>query len=619
MLIIYLAQATHPEVGASLMHASLDVLKVPCATCGHPDASCRCSGCRLVSYCNAACQRLHWRVHKPDCSPPTPPTDPDAWFAAFIADEKAAHSASHKRLVHAAHAGVPDPALLVGVMFLHQTSNPSPRLAAIGLGFVRVALRKGHPAAPFVLGRLHELGAQGLTCDPAAASALYLRGFAASSHLGCALSQYHLTQRGLLPGGEGIVASRERLMALAQHPSLPALATASASSSFLGQVMWRGAECLREEACSESLLGNAALAATLLEGSARVKEAGLAAGHVFLMCAVASSLLRPDLGPTPAPLSSDASDAAQAASLCTAVLATALASPGERSQAHSLLGCLAYRAKDYVLARQCYTSAVQCCTVGGYGGEADEEALLILPDMLFQGQGGGVDKVSAEAVQRLGCDRELPRCLERAAQRALMAQQPVEAALLWQRAAALGSTMAHSIVHGITLAAAVEQLGRQERVLFLDREGRPSEVLQLIHSLAVQCSNCLVLGSVAPLQPGEAERTPCATAAAALLAAAQAAKALDEAVAEAAAHAALAEQPSQSSAVGMGGGGGGDGGTGEATARGQSGEQPNKTLRVPLFVCQRCKGALYCSAECQRLHWRSQHKHTCQSPGSGSM
>ncbi|KAF8595632.1 hypothetical protein BDV93DRAFT_97478 [Ceratobasidium sp. AG-I] len=35
----------------------------------------------------------------------------------------------------------------------------------------------------------------------------------------------------------------------------------------------------------------------------------------------------------------------------------------------------------------------------------------------------------------------------------------------------------------------------------------------------------------------------------------------------------------------------------------------------PLLTCQRCKKARYCSEECQRIHWKEEHKHVCVAPG----
>lgn len=39
----------------------------PCACCTGGDAGSLCSGCRSVSYCNAACQHAHWAAHKAIC------------------------------------------------------------------------------------------------------------------------------------------------------------------------------------------------------------------------------------------------------------------------------------------------------------------------------------------------------------------------------------------------------------------------------------------------------------------------------------------------------------------------------------------------------------------------
>lgn len=41
---------------------------VNCDTCGEPGAEKKCSGCQEAQYCDQACQRFHWFVHKKHCS-----------------------------------------------------------------------------------------------------------------------------------------------------------------------------------------------------------------------------------------------------------------------------------------------------------------------------------------------------------------------------------------------------------------------------------------------------------------------------------------------------------------------------------------------------------------------
>lgn len=38
-----------------------------CATCGEEAACKKCSKCKNIQYCDRACQRLHWFVHKKEC------------------------------------------------------------------------------------------------------------------------------------------------------------------------------------------------------------------------------------------------------------------------------------------------------------------------------------------------------------------------------------------------------------------------------------------------------------------------------------------------------------------------------------------------------------------------
>ncbi len=52
---------------AGLLEVALVVSRPACHCCGS-DASCRrCSGCDDAYYCSAACQRSHWRAHRPTC------------------------------------------------------------------------------------------------------------------------------------------------------------------------------------------------------------------------------------------------------------------------------------------------------------------------------------------------------------------------------------------------------------------------------------------------------------------------------------------------------------------------------------------------------------------------
>jgi hypothetical protein len=39
----------------------------PCSQCDAPDAGFRCGGCLVELYCRGACQKAHWRAHKPAC------------------------------------------------------------------------------------------------------------------------------------------------------------------------------------------------------------------------------------------------------------------------------------------------------------------------------------------------------------------------------------------------------------------------------------------------------------------------------------------------------------------------------------------------------------------------
>ena len=40
-----------------------------CTTCGEEKAEKKCSKCKTVQYCDQACQKYHWFVHKKHCVP----------------------------------------------------------------------------------------------------------------------------------------------------------------------------------------------------------------------------------------------------------------------------------------------------------------------------------------------------------------------------------------------------------------------------------------------------------------------------------------------------------------------------------------------------------------------
>ncbi|XP_014229285.1 ankyrin repeat and MYND domain-containing protein 2 [Trichogramma pretiosum] len=45
-----------------------DVERLICETCGEEKAPKKCSKCKVVQYCDRECQRLHWFIHKKNCS-----------------------------------------------------------------------------------------------------------------------------------------------------------------------------------------------------------------------------------------------------------------------------------------------------------------------------------------------------------------------------------------------------------------------------------------------------------------------------------------------------------------------------------------------------------------------
>lgn len=55
-------------------------LHIFCSCCGDENPDKKCSKCKQVQYCNRECQRLHWQIHKKECSrllQAAPPMIPD--------------------------------------------------------------------------------------------------------------------------------------------------------------------------------------------------------------------------------------------------------------------------------------------------------------------------------------------------------------------------------------------------------------------------------------------------------------------------------------------------------------------------------------------------------------
>jgi hypothetical protein len=61
-----------------LQHGTIEKLPTDraatCFACGkHEAALLKCERCRAAYYCDAACQKAHWKDHKGGCRPPQPP------------------------------------------------------------------------------------------------------------------------------------------------------------------------------------------------------------------------------------------------------------------------------------------------------------------------------------------------------------------------------------------------------------------------------------------------------------------------------------------------------------------------------------------------------------------
>jgi len=60
------------ELRDAVRHASGTDAELQCANCDRPISSpLRCSRCKLARYCDASCQRKHWKEHKQTCRVPS--------------------------------------------------------------------------------------------------------------------------------------------------------------------------------------------------------------------------------------------------------------------------------------------------------------------------------------------------------------------------------------------------------------------------------------------------------------------------------------------------------------------------------------------------------------------
>ena len=55
------------EALKELTGSALELEPGQCASCGAPDITRTCLGCRKVRYCTPACQKRDWKSHRPDC------------------------------------------------------------------------------------------------------------------------------------------------------------------------------------------------------------------------------------------------------------------------------------------------------------------------------------------------------------------------------------------------------------------------------------------------------------------------------------------------------------------------------------------------------------------------
>jgi len=66
-------QMGHKPTALEVLNTSINGPALPnqddriCETCGSVGAEKRCAGCKMVSYCDGACQKAHWFTHKKFC------------------------------------------------------------------------------------------------------------------------------------------------------------------------------------------------------------------------------------------------------------------------------------------------------------------------------------------------------------------------------------------------------------------------------------------------------------------------------------------------------------------------------------------------------------------------
>lgn len=113
-------------------------LKGACASCGAKPAAVEvCSACGVTAYCNAVCQRAHWKSHRPECRV----------FGSILMDN----------LTEKAGAGDATAMFKLGLVY-HDGLHRRPKSVDIAVHWFRKAAEAGHIHAQLMLGTSYATG-----------------------------------------------------------------------------------------------------------------------------------------------------------------------------------------------------------------------------------------------------------------------------------------------------------------------------------------------------------------------------------------------------------------------------------------------------------------------------
>ena len=277
-----------------------------------------------------------------------------------------------------------------------------------GLALLLLADAAGQPGAPYYLGKYTQFGLGILPKDAKLAEAYFRRGWAASSHVGCAVGLFTLAD--VADDAEALAEHLARLRALVDLPDVVELARANGSVSQLPDALWevashidaRLARCgFGSDATDEQLeiicADNAALA--------RLYRLGAELRDPHMMWKTAQTMLESLTGISGLVIPLEGGgDKPAALKLCAAIVSHPKSPTVLVSKALTKLGIARCEAEppDYPAGLAFFESAV---AVGA--GDADGAAVVWLTKMFYQGQGCTADPIRGRNMMMLGCKMKI--------------------------------------------------------------------------------------------------------------------------------------------------------------------------------------------------------------------